>query len=72
MSKIILNDGMRVRMPRGAKCDYFTPGKEYTVREVEHEGGMVTFRITNDMGTTSVCALKECFHLDLGNWIIVK
>lgn len=72
MRKQTLKDGMKVRMPIGAKCDYFTPGKEYTVREVIHERGMVVFEITNDMGTTSVCSLKKCFHLDLRNWIIVK
>lgn len=72
MEKQTLKDGMKVRMPRGARCGYFTLGKEYTVREVEHERGMVVFRITNDMGSTSVCSLKECFHLDLRNWIIVK
>lgn len=80
MGKQTLKDGMKVRMPRGAKCDYFTPGKEYTVSEVTRSVQFgFKFRITTDSlgddlddNLQTICLLKKCEHLKGKNWIIVK
>jgi hypothetical protein len=73
MSKTILKDGMKVRMPRGARhFGNLTPGKLYTVSNVGHFGTYTCFDIEFDNGNTRFCLLEGCGHIGMKNWIIVK
>jgi hypothetical protein len=44
--------------------EYLTRGKRYLV---DHESNCL-FEVVNDIGDISICAWKECAHLDGGNW----
>jgi len=68
-----LKDGDIVIAPNGFEENiYVTSGKEYIVSEVSIGDLMTDFNITNDLGSTSYCLLKDCAYIDNLNWIIKK
>ena len=63
-----LTNGMKVIAPSGC-CEYLTEGKEYLVVEVDVNFEN-HFHIISDKGIKSFCRIKNCRHLNGGNWII--
>ena len=64
-----LKNGMKVIAPSGC-CEYLTEGKEYEVFDVEKNSDGIFFNVKADIGIKSFCRIKNCSHLNGGNWII--
>lgn len=54
------------------KLAFLTPGKEYEVENLKTSShGRTFFDIVDNEGDTLHCLLKECAHLEGGDWTLI-